>query len=107
MDEDKPVIDKQLEEDVDLVPSDTVSEVPEDSDLVLTTIDNPHNPKDDYAKWKQWDEESGYNTEAYVARLLMMEKDFDIDDELSIVELTNKVINDILLNDPLNVYALV
>ena len=73
---------------------------------VLSTIDNPYNPKADYAKWRQWDEESGYYTEAYVARLLMMEEGFDIDDELGTIELTNKVINDILENDPLNLYAL-
>ncbi len=83
-----------------------VDEGPEDSDLVLTTIDNPYDPKTEYYKWKQWDEESGYYTEAYVARLLMMEKEFDIDDELVVVALTNKVINDILENDPLNIYAL-
>lgn len=85
---------------------DFVDDSPEDADLMLTTIDNPYNPKTDYLKWKQWDEEAGYNTESYVARLLMMEKSFNIDDELGMVELTNKVINDILENDPLNVYAL-
>lgn len=78
----------------------------EDADLVLTTIDNPYDPKQDYLKWKQWDEESGYHTEAYIARLLMMEEDFDIDDELGAVELTNKVINDVLEHDPRNIYAL-
>jgi hypothetical protein len=83
------------------------NDVPEDADLVLTTMDNPYNPKTDYPKWKQWDEESGYHTEAFLARLLMMEESFDIDDELGIIALTNKVINDVLENDPLNIYALV
>lgn len=83
-----------------------IDNVPEDADLVLTTIDNPYNPKEEYAKWKQWDEESGYYTENYIARLLMMEEDFDIEDELGIVEITNRVINDILENNPLNIYAL-
>lgn len=85
----------------------TNNDVPEDADLVLTTIDNPYNPKTDYLKWKQWDEESGYYTESYIARLLMMEEEFDIDNELKTVELTNKVINDVLENDPTNLYALV
>lgn len=79
----------------------------EEADLVLTTIDNPFDPKTDYLKWKQWDEESGYFTERYVARLLMMEPNFDIDDELGSVQLTNKVIIDILENDPTNLYVLV
>jgi hypothetical protein len=84
----------------------TLKDVPEDADLVLTTIDNPYDPKQDYLKWKQWDEESGYYTEAYLARMLMMEPDFDIDDDLKIFELTNKVVNDILENDPREIYKL-
>lgn len=86
---------------------DSIDDIPEDADLVLTTIDNPFNPHDDYLKWKQWDEESGYYTESYIARLLIMEDGFDIDDELKSVELTNKVINDILEHDPREIYALV
>lgn len=91
-----------------IIPEDNTSEdnIPEDADLVLTTIDNPHNPKQDYHKWKQWDEESGYHTESYVARLLMMEEEFDIDNELKTIELSHKVINDILENDPREIYAL-
>lgn len=81
--------------------------IQEDADLVLTTIDNPYNPKTEYLKWRQWDEESGYYTEEYVARLLLMDKDFDVEDELGMIEIANRVINDILVNDSLNIYALV
>src|SRR5690348_16656515 len=104
--EDKEPVDTMTDEDSE-VDSPSVDGVPEDADLVLTTIDNPYNPKTDYMKWKQWDEENGYYTESFIARLLMMEEDFDMDDELGVVALTNKVIMDILVNDPLNVYALV
>lgn len=90
--------------DEDITP---IDEGPEDADLVLTTIDNPYNPKTDYLKWKQWDEESGYYTEAWVARLMMMEEDFDIDNELKVVEIANRVINDILEQDATSLYALV
>lgn len=84
----------------------TLEDVTEDADLVLTTIDNPYDPKQDYHKWKQWDEESGYNTEAYLARMMMEETDFDIEDELKVIELANKVIYDILENDPRQIYKL-
>lgn len=77
------------------------------ANAVLTTIDNPYNPKTDYDNWKTWDEDNGYDTEAFVARLLANEEDFDIDDEISVDTLTNKVFTEILEHDVLNVYVLV
>lgn len=74
---------------------------------MLTTIDNPFNPKTEYPKWQTWDIENGYNTEAYIARLLHMEDDFDIDNDVLTNILTDKVIIDILENDLLDVYILV
>lgn len=79
----------------------------EDQEYLLTTVDNPHNPKEDYGKWKLWDEDNGYNTESYIARLLDMEDEFDIEDDVKLSGLTDKVIRDILDNDVLGVYALV
>jgi hypothetical protein len=78
----------------------------DESDLMLTTIDNPYNPKTDYDKWRIWDEENGYYTESFIARLIVMEEDFDLEDEIGLQEITNKVINEILEHDVLNVYAL-
>jgi len=78
-----------------------------DDTLVLTTKDNPYNPKKDYYNWKMWDVENGYNTEEYIARLLIMETTYDLDDELIVNQLTNKVVNEILENDTLEVYKLV
>jgi hypothetical protein len=79
-----------------------------DDNKVLTTKDNPFNPKLDYDKWKQWDEDNGYYTESYVARLLDMEDmDFEVDDDLTINYLIDKVYHDILENDDHDVYILV
>jgi hypothetical protein len=79
-----------------------------DDNMVLTTSDNPFNPKVDYDKWKEWDEENGYNTESYVARLLDMEEaSFDVDDDLTINNLIDKVYHSILEHDILGVYILV
>lgn len=79
----------------------------EGDELVLTTIDNPHNPKTDYPLWKRWDNDNGHNTEEYIARLISMEAEYDVDDEFLLNVLTNRVIEDILLNDTLEVYRLV
>lgn len=76
-------------------------------DKMLTTIDNPFDPNIDYVKWKTWDEDNGYYTESYIARLLTMEPDFDLDNEIKMNELTDKVVLDVLENDVLNVYILV
>jgi hypothetical protein len=79
-----------------------------DDNMVLTTIDNPFNPKLDYDKWKDWDETNGYNTESYVARLLDMEDiNFDVDDDLTINNLIDKVYHDILEQDVLEIYILI
>lgn len=77
------------------------------NDLVLTTIDNPFNPKTEYAKWQTWDNDNGYYTEEFIARLISDEEGFDIDDEVKMIELTNKVINDILEHDMTKMYILV
>lgn len=36
---------------------------------VLTTVDNPYNPKDEFTKWYAWDTQNGYNTSEYIGRL--------------------------------------
>lgn len=38
---------------------------------MLTTVDNPHDPREDYRAWNAWDVAHGYNTSAYLARVLM------------------------------------
>ena len=84
-----------------------VSNVEDETQLMLTTLDNPHHPKEDYDAWRQWDKDNGYHTEDYIARLLVMEKDFEVDNDFMLMLLTSKVINDILENDDQELYQLV
>ena len=36
---------------------------------MITTVDNPFDPRTDYLPWYQWDVAQGYNTCAYLARV--------------------------------------
>ena len=38
-------------------------------DYMLTTVDNPYNPFDQFALWLLFDKEFGYNTCEYLARI--------------------------------------
>jgi hypothetical protein len=38
-------------------------------DYMLTTVDNPWNPFTNYAEWYQFDQQAGYDTPGYLARI--------------------------------------
>lgn len=43
---------------------------------MITTKDNPHDPRDDFPAWFAWDIAHGYNTCAYLARVSAAVEDF-------------------------------
>lgn len=43
---------------------------------MITTLDNPHDPRQDYDAWYQWDIEHGYYTCAYLARVAKVSDEF-------------------------------
>lgn len=62
--------------------------------VMLTTVDNPYNPIMDFDKWKQYDEEKGYFTCEYLARIVrgsdeLSETDQDQAIENAIDEIVN------------------
>lgn len=61
-------------------------------DKMLTTSDNPYNPHEDYEAWMNWDQEHGYFTAEYIARLSNPNVDYE-DDEIAMQELLNDIIN--------------
>ena len=39
------------------------------AETLLSTSDNPYNPFTEFDQWKNWDEQSGYYTLSYLARV--------------------------------------
>lgn len=69
------------------------------TDVVLTTVDNPYDPFTQEDAWLAYDLSKGYNTNAYLNRMVEQE---NYDDPT--VEQISKVIDKIILIDPANFY---
>lgn len=44
--------------------------------VMITTTDNPYDPRTDFPAWHAWDVDNGYCTTAYLARVLAETDDF-------------------------------
>lgn len=70
-------------------------------DFMITTIDNPYNPFDDFENWYLYDIEKGYYTCESLARLINEDKLFT---EKQKDEETNRAIDRLIQIDPLAIY---
>lgn len=48
---------------------------------MLTTVDNPHSPFDDYPAWFSFDTAAGYHTASFLARVLVSSDELSISDQ--------------------------
>lgn len=71
---------------------------------MLTTTDNPYDPRSDYALWLDWDHEQGYFTQEYLARIANVSADMN---EYEAEPLLEIAMESILENDTLGIYKLV
>ena len=71
------------------------------NEVMLTTIDNPYNPFEQFDLWLLFDKEKGYNTCEYLARIVNLTNDMS---EKEIDVATDRVIDDIIVNDPFGIY---
>ena len=62
---------------------------------MLTTVDNPYNPFTEWDEWNQWDQASGYNTTAFLARVVKTSDELsDADQDLAIEEAIQQVVEE-------------
>lgn len=54
----------------------------ERQEYMVTTVDNPWNPFTHFKEWYQFDTTSGYNTAAYLARLVVTSSELSDADQL-------------------------
>ena len=70
--------------------------------VMLTTVDNPHDPFDNFSSWYMYDVESGYNSCAYLARIAKTSEQFtDTENEEEI----ERAIDEIIQYDFRNIYV--
>ena len=67
----------------------------------LTTFDNPYNPFSQFTSWWLFDISKGYNTCAYLARIVQITDDMTEKEETEEVE---RAIDEIIKNDFMNIY---
>jgi hypothetical protein len=68
---------------------------------MLSTIDNPFNPFDDFSSWFMFDVEKGYNCCSYLARIVNLSDDMsqnEVDEEIE------RAIDEIITINPLHIY---
>lgn len=69
---------------------------------MLSTIDNPYDPFDDFNNWFLFDVQHGYNSCAYLARIARTSDQFT---EKEMNEEIEKAIDEIIELDFMNVYV--
>lgn len=73
------------------------------TETMLTTIDNPFDPFEQFVEWYMYDQQKGYNTYSRVARLMPSD-----DESLSSIEkdrIEDDIIDRIIRYDPLGIYT--
>lgn len=68
---------------------------------MLTTIDNPFNPFTEFEDWYAFDEDKGYHTLSYIARIGSFSNDFTEEEESQALE---DAIDEIVRLNTLGIY---
>ena len=72
------------------------------SKVMLTTIDNPFNPFDNFTSWFLYDVEKGYNTCSYLARIAKTSEQFTEKENDEEIE---RAIDEIIEHDFMHIYV--
>lgn len=68
---------------------------------MITTIDNPYDPFDQFTSWLMYDDEQGYGTCAYLGRIA--KTSYQLTDEENDLEV-ERAIDEIIKYDFMNIY---
>ena len=69
--------------------------------FALTTVDNPHDPFEDYSSWMSFDKSHGYNSSETLMRIANLTDDMTMFEE---IRETERAIDEIIKHDFLNIY---
>ena len=72
-----------------------------ESTCMLTTIDNPFDPFEQFTSWLMFDDEKGYNCSSKVARIANVTDDMSDEEEKAEIE---RAIDEIIKHDPFNIF---
>lgn len=62
--------------------------------IAITTSDNPYDPLDDFSKWHAWDTAHGYNTAAYLDRVMFTSDDLsEADQEIQLERAIDEIVS--------------
>lgn len=70
-------------------------------ECMLSTIDNPFDPFEQFTLWHLFDIEKGYNCSEYLARIAELSEDMS---QKEINEEIERAIDEIIFNNPLPIY---
>ena len=73
--------------------------------MMLTTLDNPYSPRDDYKMWRKWDYDNLHFTEELIGRVADIPP--DVEDPVTIGLLIENAVLFILENDVEEKYKLI
>ena len=73
-------------------------------EYMVTTVDNPWNPFTHFKEWYQFDAVAGYNTPAYLARVVVTSDELSLADQLLAV---NSACEEIVRENVSGMYRLV
>lgn len=71
------------------------------TETFITTIDNPYSPFTEWDKWLSFDEQNGYFTLSYLARISKTSDDLSLQDEELAIDIA---IEEILKENILGIY---
>lgn len=63
-------------------------------EIALSTSDNPFDPLTDYDRWEAYDRQKGYNTTAYLARIVKTTNEYGVETYTNDIE---RAIDEIVL----------